>query len=473
MINLSEELIDSAAPNSTAIRNARGLVRTGKFVKLYKSHDGTLIFGQCEGSEENSYFVSADFIKPEKPAYRCTCPSRQLPCKHALGLMYSYIEGKKFVEANIPQEILDKREKDEKREARKQEVPDEGSRKVNKSALAKKIRAQIEGLELLEKITCSIIRGGLASLDMKALKIIGDQAKQLENCYLPALQASLKELIFLFQRGGNREDVYGHAVDSLAALNSISKRGREYLEKKLQDENLSMDAESAMEELLGHAWQLSELKEYGRVQADAEMVQLFFSSYTDTGREEYVDTGCWIDLKDGNIYETAGYRPFKAVKYIKEEDSFFSVAIPKELYVYPGDMNKRVRWDEMNVRDASPKDLSAIKAFAKPSYPDALKAVKNHLKNPMSHKNPCMLLAYSSIGIVNDTYVMEDGSGVRIVLKDSPGHDPTCHMLPLMRQRDLHNQVALVRFTHDMDSGILSAQPLTLVTDSEIIRLAF
>lgn len=467
-------MINASAPNSTAVQNAKGLIKKKKFVKLFKSPDETVIFGECEGSGKDNYAVSVDFIKPENPVYRCTCPSRQFPCKHALGLMYSYIEGFKFAAADIPGDILEKREKAEKRETKNQDAPKaKTAGKVNKSALAKKLKAQIEGLELLEKITNSIITAGFGSLDAKSLKNLNEQEKQLGNSYLPNIQGSLKVFISFFKDHDKKEDIYGKAMNALSTLNAASKKGREYLEKRLEDESLPMDTESIMEEWLGHAWQLSELKECGRILEDTNLLQLSFSTYVSFARQELMDLGRWINLKDGNIYETVNYRPFKAVKYIKEEDSFFSVVKAKELFIYPGDINKRVRWEEMSIRDVTHDDLSSIKSYAKKSYPDVIKSVKNQMKNPLSDKNPAVLVGYSRIGIVNNSYTCEDYSGFRILLKDYKTDIPSCYLLRFMKQKDLHDGALLVSFNHDLDSGVLSAQPLSIVTDTGIIRLIY
>ena len=107
--------ITSIAPdrtNASAISNARGLVLKGQFVALHKSDEGTLVFGRCKESGASHYACSCDFVQPTKPVYRCSCPSRQFPCKHCLGLMFALIEGKKFSIAPAPEDIVAKREKE-------------------------------------------------------------------------------------------------------------------------------------------------------------------------------------------------------------------------------------------------------------------------------------------------------------------------------------------------------------------------
>ena len=114
MKKLEESRILAMAPNASAISNAKKLCDKGAFLKLWRSVDDTLYMGECKGSGKSNYTVSVDFIDEENPVTRCTCPSRQFPCKHGLALLFEILKGKKFEECEIPEDILAKREKKEK-----------------------------------------------------------------------------------------------------------------------------------------------------------------------------------------------------------------------------------------------------------------------------------------------------------------------------------------------------------------------
>ncbi|MGC5249406.1 SWIM zinc finger family protein [Gordonia sp. DT219] len=43
-----------------------------------------VVWGQCRGSGKTPYQT---VVEPASPAYKCSCPSRKFPCKHALGLL--------------------------------------------------------------------------------------------------------------------------------------------------------------------------------------------------------------------------------------------------------------------------------------------------------------------------------------------------------------------------------------------------
>src|SRR5215475_11353657 len=123
-MQIDEAFADSQAPNAAAIKNARGVVLKRKLVGLFRSADGTLLFGDCKGSGKDNYRPSADFSDPTKPVYRCTCPSHQFPCKHSLALLYAYAQGAKFVEKAIPEDIAEKRSKIQQRVEKKKEQSD-------------------------------------------------------------------------------------------------------------------------------------------------------------------------------------------------------------------------------------------------------------------------------------------------------------------------------------------------------------
>jgi len=180
MISIDEAFIEAAAPNADAAKNGRGLVLKGKFLQLHQSADATLLFGHCQGSGKQPYLCSADFAVPEAPVYRCTCPSRQFPCKHSLGLLFAFVQGKPFAPAEVPDELAAKREKVQER-AEKKKVEADKPKTVNKAALAKKIKAQLAGVDLLEKLTFDLVRLGIGNMNAKTAREIEEQAKQLGN----------------------------------------------------------------------------------------------------------------------------------------------------------------------------------------------------------------------------------------------------------------------------------------------------
>ncbi|MGE5549261.1 MAG: SWIM zinc finger family protein [Bacteroidota bacterium] len=480
-MKLTEAAIDAMAPNQNAIQNAWSLVKNKSLIALGQAEDGAVIFGECLGSGEANYRLSADFADPANPILRCSCPSRQFPCKHLLALLYAHASGRPFAAASLPAEALAAREKAREKAERKAKRLEKTAepaapKKVNLAALGKKNRTQLEGLDLLDKILENIVRTGLGTQDAQSLQILAEQARQLGDYYLPGPQDALKEYIHLCRAAAaDPEKTYSAALDRLARLSATSRRGREYLAKKQADPAGFVDQDSVLEELLGHAWQLDELRALGRVRRDAELIQLSFTSYDDPARGEYIDLGLWLDLAGGGIWRSLNYRPYRAAKHLREDDSCFEVAVIRELCVYPGDLNPRVRWEEAAYRPPSAADYRAVCAHAAASLKQAIQQVKNQLKNPLADRHPVLLLGYARLGLIDGAPVIEDADGERLGLANLPGgpEPPTVHLLPLLEERELYNGAMLARFHHDLAAGLLRAQPLALAGADGIRRLAY
>lgn len=488
MISLDESYVDGAAPNAAAGKNGRALVLKGKFQKLCVTADQSLLFGECQGSGSSPYSCSCDFIRPESPTYRCSCPSRQFPCKHCLGLMYAFAQGKTFATAEAPDDLSQKREKLAQR-AEKKQTETAQPKQVDKRALAKKIKAQLAGLDLLETLAHDLVGLGMGNTNAKTAKQIADQAKQLGNAYLPGAQAALHGYLKLFLGEGGkfdanadsrrRETVYGEALDQLTRLHALVKQGRLYLNKRLEDPELAPETESEIAAWLGHNWQLRELREAGRAQTGVELVQLAFNSYNDDARGEFVDVGIWMNLSTGQIQLTQTFRPYKAAKFIKSDDSVFNVVTVKELCVYPGDVNPRIRWEEATQRPLTPADLQTLRRHARGDFAAVVKEVKGHLKSPLADKYPVHALNYARLGRVSSNgesaFVVEDAQGERLVLTDRGIREepPSCSLIPMLPVELHANQTLVARFHHHLETRKLQMKPLSIISDTAVVRLTF
>jgi hypothetical protein len=82
------EQVLALAPDASYARAAEAVARPPKWDGLGGA--GEAVWGECRGSGEHPYQVCAEL---SEPAYRCTCPSRKVPCKHALALLLLWSEG--------------------------------------------------------------------------------------------------------------------------------------------------------------------------------------------------------------------------------------------------------------------------------------------------------------------------------------------------------------------------------------------
>ena len=489
MKNITEQQILSMAPNAAAASNGRKIAAGGGFVRLFKSADDTFFMGECKGSGKNPYITSADYIDPDKPVYRCSCPSRQFPCKHSLALMYEMMSGKPFEICEIPEDILKKRGKiaaktapekspeeltpEEKEKLKKKKA---SSAKTAQNAKKKKLQKQLEGLELCKKVIDGLISAGLGTMGGTSMASYQDISKQLGDYYLNGPQKLLNRLIIeieAFRKDGD-EAHYDNAIDIIEKLGTLIKKSRAYIDEKLESGNFAPD-DSVLYEELGEAWKISELEAAGKCMKNVRLAQLAFWVSYDEGAREYVDTGAWLELSEGKIYLTKNFRPVKSLKYIKADDTVFGAADVPDMAIYPGEGNVRVRWENAAVNGLSQKDYEKIRSLASPSVVKEEKEIKNLLKNSLQSPILFRLMEFEKIGRVGGDIILKQSCGDTLTLKDFPELEETLERLEILPREVLENGVMLCGFFYDRNSRRLCAQPISIVPENEntVIRLLY
>ncbi len=485
MQTITEQQILAMAPNATAAANGRKISQKGGFVRLLKSSDDTFYLGECTGSGKSNYITSADF-QDGTPVCRCSCPSRQFPCKHGLGLLYEILAQKPFGECEIPEDILKKREKKQAKEAKAQEsasgaetaegeAKKKAASKSTKAARAKKLKKQLEGLSMLEKLVQDLTRSGLGTFGGASLGTYRDLVKQLGDYYLPGPQRFLNGLVLEMEefQKDNDEAHYDNAIDVLERLWTLVRKSRAYLEERLEREDVGQD-DSMLYEELGGIWKLSELEALGRSKQNISLIQLSFWVSDDAAGKQFIDTGCWADLSSGEIYITYNYRPYKALKHIKQEDTVFGVAEAASAACYPGEGNLRIRWENAEIRAVEPEDLRRVRAAASGSLKAEVKAAKNILKNALADTMFVRLLAFEQIGKCEKGLVLRTKEGDTILLGDAPGMEASCERVGLLPDEGLfRDQVLLGAFYYDSQERRLRMQPLCIVTEKDVVRLLY
>ncbi|WP_228010414.1 SWIM zinc finger family protein [Nonomuraea phyllanthi] len=94
----SRDQVLALAPDASSQKAAQGVSAAGKWP--VRGTTGTLLYGECKGSGARPYLACVDLTEP---AYRCSCPSRKFPCKHALGLLLLWSAGEVLEERAAPQ----------------------------------------------------------------------------------------------------------------------------------------------------------------------------------------------------------------------------------------------------------------------------------------------------------------------------------------------------------------------------------
>lgn len=478
-MDITSAQVDALAPNPAAAKNGRALAEKGSLSRLGIDPGGTVLWGECAGSGSTPYFCSADFAVPLAPVFRCSCPSRQFPCKHCLGLLQAYASGQTFALGELPDALAEKREKAAKRQEKKAEaktrpIAEAKPKKASAAALTKKIEAQLAGLAKASELLSGMAQAGLSSLDAAETASYREQVKDLGNFFIPGVQTAFSELLLAVEEVEREE--FTAAVDQMTFLSALLAKATAYLGKRRENPLDPPETDSAIEEQIGRAWKLSELAALGLSETDASLMQLHFDAIDSPARREVIEEGAWFNLRNGRIYRTRNYRPYKALKYVRAENSFSQIAEIGEIFLYPGDVNPRVRWEPTGLRgrETTPEDLAVVHSHAAADYAARFKELRAVIKNPLTDKNPMTLLALHKAWRNGSDLVVEDTRGTCLTLLDAPGRETApATMLGTFLPADCAGLSLLVRVDNDVARGLFAAQPLSLVCRDKIIRLFY
>jgi hypothetical protein len=76
------------APSPSSLGAAESIAVVQRWVDL--GCDDRALWGRCSGSGAEPYDTAVDHVDV---AWRCSCPSRRLPCKHAIALLVMWVRG--------------------------------------------------------------------------------------------------------------------------------------------------------------------------------------------------------------------------------------------------------------------------------------------------------------------------------------------------------------------------------------------
>jgi len=480
-MTLTEQYIFLQAPSPSAAENGRKLSKGNKFSNLHRSADDTLYWATCAGSGKNPYQTSIDFKKTDAPVCRCSCPSRQFPCKHSLGLMFEILAAKTFDTAEIPADIAEKRAKKEARDAKKESDKNAPAKpkKTNAAAQAKKLKRQLEGLDMAEKMVNQLLTSGIGTLSGSSAQSFDKLAKDLGSYYLTGPQMAFSRIALSVkevQKNPEQADaIYAEALRTLIYLHSTIKKSHEFLQKKLNAGEYSAE-DTVLFEALGGVWRLDDLHAIQAYRENVKLIQLSFDVSCDEVKKEYVERGYWIDLDTGQIDHTLNLRPMKALKYVKAADSCFELLDVPILYTYPGEGNRRIRYDGFTSRPIREKEQAMLPSLAQPTLAAAIKLTKGQIKNTLLPKFLAVLVPVEHIGKIDKEFVLEDSSGSRIVLRDrkEDGKDHFCTNRIAMIPGGIPKGSALFGLMfYDNQDNRICLHPYSLVTTKQIIRLQY
>ena len=180
--------VEALAPDASSVSAARKLARAAPWSET--GADTRAVWGLCRGSGARPYEVAVD---GEGPAFTCSCPSRKIPCKHALALLLLRAEGA-VGEGEPPSwvaEWLDGRST--RRPAREPGEPVRDPEAAAKRAAEREARVA-GGVEDLRLWLRDAVRGGLAAPRLRGWEEWDAFAARMVDAQAPGAASRLRSL---------------------------------------------------------------------------------------------------------------------------------------------------------------------------------------------------------------------------------------------------------------------------------------
>ena len=196
----SRERVLSEAPDRASARAAAALADTQAWRDTGAGPSG--VWGVWTGGSQ-AYQIVVDLSSP--PAYSCSCPSRKVPCKHALGLLLHWSAG----------QVLSAEPPDfaaawlRARSARRSPLPAARRRPgelADPVAAAKRATARAarvaSGLDELDQWLCDQVRSGIAGLERAGYAHFDQMAARLVDAQAPGVAGMLRSIPAEFASAG-------------------------------------------------------------------------------------------------------------------------------------------------------------------------------------------------------------------------------------------------------------------------------
>lgn len=201
----TNEQITAIIPDNASLSAGKKLV-SGSWLSLGKSEH--FIWGEIKGSSSTPYQTGIDL---SEPAFKCSCPSRKFPCKHAIALLFIGAENEsRFTSLSPPdwmvQWMANRERKAEQQEAHKSKLPPTEKQVKDAEKRKEKRRKNVdEGVEEMFLRLNNMLKHGLTSFAIGDYSFWIEQASRMTNAQAPGLATIMKRCYQMMQKHPSRE----------------------------------------------------------------------------------------------------------------------------------------------------------------------------------------------------------------------------------------------------------------------------
>ncbi|MFI0270323.1 SWIM zinc finger family protein [Streptomyces luteogriseus] len=188
------------APDAASRKAGSKLGAAGPWSEAGSSDEGT-VWGLCKGSGSKPYQTVVDVADATGPAYKCSCPSRKFPCKHALGLLLLWAADDAAVPPGQEPEWARQWTTGRRRRAEERKAGDDsGAQSGSADPEAARRRAErradrvTAGAVELEQRLADLLRAGLATAEQSGYGLWEETAARMVDAQAQGLAGRVREL---------------------------------------------------------------------------------------------------------------------------------------------------------------------------------------------------------------------------------------------------------------------------------------
>ncbi|MEE4377456.1 MAG: SWIM zinc finger family protein [Candidatus Competibacteraceae bacterium] len=279
MTTWTAERVTALAPDTASVKAGRDLARASQWSSLGNTQ--RVLWGECKGSGARPYQTQ---IELNEPAFKCSCPSRKFPCKHALGLFLLFTaQTAVFEEQPLPDwvtEWLNRRDQSAQRKAAKSTgaLPETDADQRNAAAKTKRIaqrQAKVAtGIAELERWLSDLVRQGLAHGQLQPARYWDAIAARMVDAQAPGLARQVREMASITASGDGWNERLLERIGLLHLLLAAYRRLDTLSELVQADVRTAIGWTYKAEDLPAAAWVKDHWLILGQYQYEEERLQV-------------------------------------------------------------------------------------------------------------------------------------------------------------------------------------------------------